>query len=193
MSEEQQQAYPGGPQPQGSPGAQGYYGAQAPYQTPVGGVPAQQAYQGSMAAQAAYAGPPPVGAQMKRRSVFAVWLGLPIITLGIYSLVWYYKIHSEMKSFDPRETKINPAGSLLTMMFGSLLCGIPPLVSFYNTGTRIANAQRAAGLPQTCAPALGLVLGILFGAGTLYYQSELNKIVAQYGNVPAGGPVQLAA
>ena len=188
MSEGQQQPY-GGPQPQDTPGAPGY-GAQVPYQT--GGVPGQP-YQGSIPPQAAYSGPPPVGAQMKRRNAFAVWLGLPIITLGIYTLVWYYTIHNEMKNFDPRETKINPAGSLLTIMFGGFLCGIPPLVSFYNTGTRIANAQRAAGLPQTCAPALGLVLTLLFGAGTLYYQSELNKVVAHYGNAPVGGPVQLAA
>ena len=190
MSEGQQQPYPGGPQPQQDyPGGQGY-GAQVPQQS--GAMP-MQPYQGAVPPQAAYSGPPPVGMQMKRRNAFGVWLGLPLITLGIYTLVWYYKIHNEMKNFDPRETKINPAGSLLTLMFGGFLCGIPPLVSLYNTGTRIANAQRAAGLPQTCAPALGLVLTLLFGAGTLYYQSELNTIVAHYGNAPAGGPVQLAA
>jgi len=136
--------------------------------------------------------PPPVGAQMKRRNVVAVWLGLPLITLGIYSLVWYYKIHKEMKAFDPRAT-INPAGSLLTIMFGWVACGIPGMVSFYNTGTRIANAQRAAGLPQTCAPALGLLLTFLGGLGSLYYQAELNKIVTHFASAPAGAPVQLAA
>jgi len=150
----------------------------------------QQPYQDSTPGAQAY-GPPPVGAQMKRRNVFAVWLGLPLITLGIYSLVWYYKIHEEMKRFDPR-AKVDPAGSLLTVMFGWVACGIPPLVSYYNTGTRIANAQRAAGLPQTCAPALGLILNVFFGVGALYYQSELNKVVAHYGDVPPGSPVQLA-
>lgn len=148
--------------------------------------PQDQAFTTSLGGSA-----PPTGAQMKRRNVAAVWLGLPLITLGIYTLVWYYKIHKELKEFDPRAA-INPAGSLLTIWFGWILCGIPALVSFYNTGTRIANAQRAAGLPQTCTPVLGLVLGIFFGVGTLYYQGELNKIVQHYGNAPAGAPVQLA-
>jgi sulfite exporter TauE/SafE len=141
---------------------------------------------------AAQYGPPPVGKQMKLRNVFAVWIGLPLITLGIYHLVWYYKIHEEMKEFDPRETQINPVGSLLTIMFGWILCGIPPYVSYYNTGKRIANAQRAAGLPQTCNPVVGLLLMFVFSLGTLYYQGELNKINEHYGSVPEGSPVQLA-
>ena len=142
---------------------------------------------------AAQYGPPPVGKQMKRRNVVAVWIGLPLITLGIYHLVWYYTIHAEMKEFDPRETKINPVGSLLTIMFGGVLCGIPPLVSYYNTGKRIANAQRAAGLAQTCNPIIGLLLMFVLGLGTLYYQGELNKITENYRDTPTGAPVQLAA
>jgi Domain of unknown function (DUF4234) len=180
MSNESQQPYTEeNIPPQGFPaGAPQQPYSQQPYpqDAPIGGEPS---------------GPPPIGAQMKRRNVFAVWIGLPIITLGVYSLVWYYKIHEELKQFDSRAT-INPAGSLLTVMFGWVLCGIPPLVSYYNTGQRIANAQRAAGLPQTCTPVLGLVLNIFFGVGALYYQAELNKIVGHYGDVPPGNPVQLA-
>ena len=134
---------------------------------------------------------PPVGMQMKRRNVISVWLLLPLITLGVYPLVWYYLIHREMQEFDPR-AKINPVGSLLTMIFGVVLCGIPPLVSFYNTGKRIADAQRAAGLAPTCSGLVGLLLSFVLGLGVLYYQVELNKIVDQYGNAPARGPVQLA-
>jgi hypothetical protein len=143
--------------------------------------------------EAAQYGPPPVGKQMKQRNVFAVWIGLPLITLGIYHLVWYYMIHEELKEFDPRETQINPVGSLLTIMFGWILCGIPPLVSYYNTGKRIAKAQQAAGLAQTCNPVVGLLLMFVFSLGTLYYQGELNKITEHYGSVPEGSPVQLAA
>ncbi|MBV9095118.1 MAG: DUF4234 domain-containing protein, partial [Streptosporangiaceae bacterium] len=29
----------------------------------------------------------------KTRNIFLVWLVWPLITLGIYSLVWYYKIN----------------------------------------------------------------------------------------------------
>jgi hypothetical protein len=179
MSDQWQQPFPGG-----VPGSQGFAGPQDAV-PPGFGQPAP-------GSQGPSYGMMPTGAQMKRRNVVAVWLGLPLITLGIYTLVWYYKIHDEMKRFDPR-AQINPAGSLLTYMFGGLLCGIPPLVSFYNTGKRIANAQRAAGLAQTCSPVVGLVLCFVLGLGVLYYQSELNKIVAHYGDVPAGAPVMLVA
>ena len=87
--------------------------------------------------------PPPVlhGAQMKQRNPFLVWLVFPVITLGIYSLVWYFKIHNEMLRFDPRQP-IKPAGSLLTVMFGGIII-VPPFVSYFNTGNRIATVQRA--------------------------------------------------
>src|SRR5262245_30108493 len=42
------------------------------------------------------------GLQMKERNPVAVWIGLPLITLGIYFYVWYYKIHKEMAMFDRR-------------------------------------------------------------------------------------------
>lgn len=133
---------------------------------------------------------PAVGAQMKARNVFVVWILLPLITFGIYHVVWYYIIHAEMKEFDPR-AKVDPVGSVLTILFGGVLCGIPPLISYYNTGKRIANAQRAAGLPQTCNPLIGLLLMFVVGLGALYYQSELNKVVDRYGVAPRT-PVQLA-
>jgi len=65
--------------------------------------------------------------QMKQRNAVLVWLVWPILTLGIYHLVWYYKIHNEMLHFDPRQP-IKPAGSLLTIMFGWIII-VPPFVS----------------------------------------------------------------
>jgi Domain of unknown function (DUF4234) len=137
--------------------------------------------------------PPPtvlLGAQMKQRNPFLVWLVFPVITLGIYSLVWYFKIHNEMLRFDPRQP-IKPAGSLLTVMFGGIII-VPPFVSYFNTGKRIATAQRAAGLPATSNPWIGFVLIFVFGLSSLYYQMELNKIVKHY-RVPERTPVALAA
>jgi len=110
------------------------------------------------------------------------------LTLGIYHLVWYYKIHSELLRLDPRQP-INPTGSLLTIMFGWVLI-VPPFVSYFNTGNRIATAQRAAGLQPTANPWIGLVLVFIFGLTPLYYQFELNKVVDQLG-VPEGEPVVL--
>ncbi len=133
---------------------------------------------------------PPVatGLAMKRRNPVGVWLGLPLITLGIYSYVWYYKIHREMAEFD-RRRQVPVAGPMLVL----LLLGwtvVAPLVSLYNTGNRIADAQRAAGLRPTCSAGIGLLLCFVFGLVSLYYQTELNKIADTYGD-PAGVEIAL--
>jgi Domain of unknown function (DUF4234) len=107
-----------------------------------------------------------------------------------YGLVWYYKIHKEMLQFDPRQP-IKPAGSLLTIMFGWIII-VPPFVSYFNTGNRIANAQRAAGLTPTANPWIGFILLFIFGLTPLYYQFELNKVVERYA-MPAGTQVALMA
>lgn len=136
-------------------------------------------------------GPTPTAesVQMKHRNTIAVWIGLPLITLGIYGLVWYYKIHKEMAAFD-RRTTIPVVGPMLIL----LLLGwtvIAPIISFHNTGKYIRDAQRAAGLPETCNPLLCWLLMFAFGLNTWYMQTELNKVVDHYG-VEAGSPVRLA-
>lgn len=134
-------------------------------------------------------GAAPTGLAMKRRNPVTAWLLWPLLTLGIYHLVWYYKIHREMAEFDRRRT-IPVVGPMLVL----LLLGwtvIAPLVSYYNAGDRIRNAQRAAGIPATCSPVVGLLLSFLAGANIVYYQVELNKIVDRYG-APEGSQIQLA-
>jgi hypothetical protein len=111
---------------------------------------------------------------VKRRGPIAVWLGLPLITFGIYTLVWYYKIHKEMA--DVRRRPDAPvAGPMLVLLFLGWF-GIPALISFFRTGNRIAEAQRAAGLTPTCNPYIGLLLCFFFGLQVAYYQTEMNKI-----------------
>jgi len=125
---------------------------------------------------------------MKRRNVVAVWLGLPFITLGIYLFVWWYKINAEMGRLDPRNP-VSAGTSLLAVTLGAFLV-VPPYISVYNTGKRIADRQRTAGLGSSCSPVIGIVLCFFFGLYTLYYQSELNKINDHA--VEAGTPVALA-
>jgi hypothetical protein len=132
-----------------------------------------------------------VGAQMKRRNPVAAWLGLPIITLGIYGLVWYYLVHSELANFD-RRRKVSAGLALCSVLFGTLTLGIWPLINWVKLAGHIRNAQRAAGLEPSCSGGLGFLLGII-GFGVLYYQVELNKVVKQYGDAPAGAQVPLAA
>jgi hypothetical protein len=120
------------------------------------------------------AGVLPARGAVKRRNPLAVWLGLPLITLGIYSFVWYYKIHREMADVTRRPDFPVVGPLLVVLLLG--WTGIAALVSLFRTGNRIAEAQRAAGLAQTCNPYIGLVLCFVFGLQTAYYQSELNKI-----------------
>lgn len=136
-------------------------------------------------------GPRPVadGLQMKQRNPLGVWLGLPLITLGISTLVWQYKIHSELGMFDRRRI-VGAVGPVLAWIFGGFTLMIWPLISTYNTGQTIAATQRSAGLPATCSGLLGLLLVFIFGTHTLYYQVELNKIVA-VNAVPEGTQVPL--
>ena len=133
-------------------------------------------------------GQQPVGLAMKRRNPVGAWLGLPLITFGVYHLVWYYKIHREMAEFD-RRRHVPVAGPMLVLLLLSWTL-IAPLVSYFNTGNRIAAAQRAAGLPVSCSAVIGLLLCFFFGLQTLYYQVEINKVVDSYG-APEGTVVGL--
>ncbi|MEU7042279.1 DUF4234 domain-containing protein [Streptomyces varsoviensis] len=135
-------------------------------------------------------GPIGFGLAMKRRVPLGVWLGLPLITLGIYSLVWYYKVNKEIAEFDSRR-HVSPVGALLAITIGGFVI-IPPFVSVFNTGKRIAEAQRAAGLTPTCSAGIGLLLMFVLGLYPLYYQIELNKIVDHYNQATPGTQVPLA-
>lgn len=129
------------------------------------------------------------GLAMKRRNPLAVWLGLPLITLGIYHLVWYYKIHREMAEYDRRRSVPVVGPMLVLLLLGWTL--IAPIVSYHNAGARVRNAQRSAGLAPTCSPTLAWLLLFVFGLNSLYLQVELNKVVDRYAGTPVGTPVPL--
>lgn len=125
----------------------------------------------------------------KARNIILVWLVWPFLTLGIYSLVWWYKINQEARDLDGR-IKVEPALSLIAIMFGWIII-IPPFITIYRTGDRIAQMQRAVGLAPTCNGWIGLILSFFFSLQSLYYQSELNKIWTYLG-LPPGSAVNLA-
>jgi Domain of unknown function (DUF4234) len=113
-----------------------------------------------------------VGQPGKTRSPVAVWL-LPLVTFGVYSLVWYYKINRELRDLHP-SIQVDPALALL-----ALFVPIANLVSMYRTGQRIAQAQQLAGLEPSCSGGLGVLAWFVFGLNALYYQSQLNGVWAQ--------------
>jgi len=125
----------------------------------------------------------------KRRHPLAVWLGLPLITLGIYGLVWVYKTNRELSQYD-RRVQVNPAMSVLACTLGVVLV-VPPFVAVWRLGTRTAQAQRAAGVAEV-SPGLSFLLFVV-GFGPLYLQSQINKIWARYPVAVEGQQVPLAA
>jgi hypothetical protein len=118
----------------------------------------------------------------KTRNPWGVWL-LSIVTLGIYQVVWYYKVNRETGDYDP-QVVVNPGLSVVALLFGWILCGIPTFVSIYCTGQRIAMAQRAAGAQETCVPIIGLLLSFVLSTHQVYYQSQINKVWDRHGNPP---------
>jgi drug/metabolite transporter (DMT)-like permease len=112
----------------------------------------------------------------KRRHPLAVWIGLPLITLGIYYFVWWYKVNNEARRF-LNDRSINPALSVAAVTLGSLII-VPPFVSAYGTTQRIARMQERAGMPAgtRANPWIAVLLHFIFGAHALYMQLELNRI-----------------
>jgi len=131
----------------------------------------------------------PAGLQMKHRSPIGVWL-LNIVTLGIYGLVYWYKIHAELARLDPRQ-KISPVFELMSIWLLSFTI-VLPIMSIVGLSGKIRAAQVAVGQPTDCSGGLGLLFAFLAGTHVIYYQSKLNQVIAAH-NVPAGQPVPLAA
>jgi Domain of unknown function (DUF4234) len=127
----------------------------------------------------------------KHRNIFLVWLIWPLITLGIYHFVWWYKINREARDFDENIT-VAPAVSVLAILIGWVII-IPPFVSIYQTGTRIGQMQEDAGMDRSCNGWIGLVLSFFAGLHALYYQYELNRIWARLGSPQEGSLVALPA
>jgi Domain of unknown function (DUF4234) len=131
----------------------------------------------------------PSGARAKVRDEGLVILWT-VLTLGIYTLVWYYRINREMRDFgrahgDEQLANSNPVLSILAVTIGALVI-VPPIVSYWKTTGRIRRMQRACNLP----PIEGWVIAILYVLGIFivltliaippYVQSGLNKVWTLY-------------
>lgn len=131
-----------------------------------------------MAEEVAISGGPETA---KIRSVFGPAL-LPIITIGIYFFVWWYKINRELKDLGEKNGRTdlgtNPTLSLIAMLFGWILI-LPPLFSAVGTWKRMKAAQELVGVPEVdrgngfLAVLLYIFLSIVFSG---YLQNELNKV-----------------
>jgi hypothetical protein len=113
------------------------------------------------------------GKQVLKRNPMAV-LGLSIITIGIYYLVWYYKINGEIKRVENDET-MSPMRSLMAMIFGWLLI-VPPFLAMYNTSKHIQKMEERLGVQSTMEPILPIVIMLVFSPLVgAYMQDHLNR------------------
>lgn len=105
---------------------------------------------------------------------------LPFVTLGIYGIVWYYKVNKELaalgKARNTEELGTSPGTSLLAVLVGWIII-VPPFLSFYNTWKRKQAAERLTG-QEGMEPGLGFLLTILLSpVGYYLYQRDLNEVV----------------
>ncbi|HEX5937896.1 MAG TPA: DUF4234 domain-containing protein [Actinomycetota bacterium] len=113
------------------------------------------------------------GQQFKKRNPLGV-LGLTFLTLGVYFLVWYYKINDELRRAEHDET-IGPTRSLMAMIFGWLII-VPPFIAMYNTAKHVQALETRRGVGQTVEPALTVVLMLVVGfVNGIYIQEHLNR------------------
>jgi hypothetical protein len=115
--------------------------------------------------------------RVKLRSPWGAAL-LPIITFGIYHLVWWYRINRELRDFGRAkgyDLGQSPTNSLLAAFPGGLIL-VPALITYWRGGQRIQGAARLAGKE----PINGLIAVLLFfvisPALWWYIQDSLNGV-----------------
>jgi hypothetical protein len=119
-------------------------------------------------------------------------IGLSIITLGIYGLVWYYKTNKELaeigKAHNTDELGTSPGTSLLAVTLGALVI-VPAFLSAYNFCKRLQAAERLTGAPEGMEPGLLFILYVFLSPVAAYIaQSNLNKVLQAQAGGGAGLP-----
>jgi len=149
--------------------------------------PARSAVAQSLTPAEAFSPPAAYGIQMKRRRPVGTWL-LTLATLGVYGLIYWYKIHSELLGYD-RRRHISPVFELMSVCLMAWTV-ILPFMSVGSLAQKIRIAQVTADGKQDCSGTRGILLALLFGAHIIYYQRKLNEIIAA-NPAPPGNRIQL--
>ena len=123
---------------------------------------------------------PEDGRRVKVRSPWAPAL-LPFITLGVYLVVWWYRVNVEMQAYGEAqgyEIGRDPTRSALALFPGSLLI-VPPLVSYWRGAVRVQGTQAVADQEPFNGWLILFLAIILFPAFFAYLQVALNKVWEQ--------------
>jgi Domain of unknown function (DUF4234) len=125
--------------------------------------------------------------EVKVRSPWAAAL-LPIITLGIYHLVWWYRINRELRDYGiakGHDLGQNPTNSVLALFPGGLII-VPALVTYWRGVKRVMGASSLAG-KEPLNGWIALILYIFIAPALwAYVQVSLNNIWREEAEALAG-------
>jgi hypothetical protein len=117
---------------------------------------------------------------VKVRNPWAVAL-LPFVTLGIYHLVWWFRVNKEMKAYGESlgyDLGRNPTNSLLALFPGGLIV-LPALVTYWKGTVRVQGTEALADR-EPLNGFLVLVLWLIIQpAMWAYLQVSLNHVWEQ--------------
>ena len=132
-------------------------------------------------------------AKIRNPVLVVVW---SILTLGIYGIVWYYKINKELaelgKSKGTEELGTSPGTSVLAVTLGAFVL-VPAIISVINTYKRVTAAQRMANVAQPLNGWIAIVLALVLGPVLYaYLQSGQNATLKSVGQVEGAPAAALA-
>ena len=118
--------------------------------------------------------------EVKIRSPWAAAL-LPFVTLGIYHLVWWYRINRELRDYGKAkgyDLGQNPTNSVLALFPGGLIV-VPALITYWRGTKRVMGASQLAG-KEPLNGWIAIILYLLLSPGFwAYIQVSLNDIWRQ--------------
>jgi hypothetical protein len=129
--------------------------------------------------------------RVKIRSPWAAAL-LPIITLGIYHLVWWYRVNRELRDFGRAkgyDLGQSPMASLLALFPGGIII-VPALITYWRGTKRVQGAARISG-KEPPSGWISLILFLVISLGLwAYLQVSLNDVWRSEADVlPGQGPL----
>jgi len=115
--------------------------------------------------------------RVKIRSPWAAAL-LPIITLGIYHLVWWYRINRELRDYGKAkgyDLGQNPTNSVLALFPGGIII-VPALITYWRGTKRVMGASRLGG-QEPLSGWIAIILYLLISPALwAYIQVSLNHL-----------------
>lgn len=119
------------------------------------------------------------GVEVRKRNPWGTW-GLALITLGIYGLVWWYKVNREARDYSAavgRPLDNNPTLAVLALFPGGIIV-VPSIISYIHTARRMRAVREmvAPGGEPTPGSGLTVLLALVGAFHSIYMQAAMNWV-----------------